>query len=137
MSNVNEEKIDNNVEEKQEHTLNTLQLLQKIQNDILDSFQSGTDELESYKQLISILEELIKLEKVEKFFNGNREIIDYFFQKFNYDIINNILHINYIPGENGDEIALQILILYCKLFVTILKEEEEKYFLELIPQRKK
>jgi len=133
MSNVNEEKIDNNVEEKQEHTLNTLQLLQKIQNDILDSFQSGTDELESYKQLISILEELIKLEKVEKFFNGNREIIDYFFQKFNYDIINNILHINYIPGENGDEIALQILILYCKLFITILKEEEEKYFLELIP----
>ena len=129
---MNEEEIDNNIEEEQEQKKDILQLLQKIQNDILESFQSGSDEIESFKQLIPILEELIKLEKVEKFFNGNREIIDYFFQKFIPDTTNNILHIKYVPGENGDDIALQILTLYVKLFITILKEEEVKYFYESI-----
>ena len=95
---MNEEEIDNNMGEEQEQKKDILQLLQKIQNDILESFQSGSDEIESFKQLIPILEELIKLEKVEKFFNGNREIIDYFFQKFIPDTTNNILHIKYVPG---------------------------------------
>ena len=127
-----EEDENNNEQENEEQNKDIFERLKIIHNDILESYQSDIDKIESFKDLIQILEELIKIEKVENFFDGNTKIIDYFFQKFIPETLNNILRQNYIPGENGDDIGLNILTLYIKLLITILKQDEAKFLCKII-----
>ena len=86
-----EEDENNNEQENEEQNKDIFERLKIIHNDILESYQSDIDKIESFKDLIQILEELIKIEKVENFFDGNTKIIDYFFQKFIPETLNNIL----------------------------------------------
>jgi len=92
-------------------------VLETIEHEIHLSWLRDLDKTNELQELIKILEEILNYKSIEEYFENNESDFDYFIKKFSKESINNILRQHYIYGENGDEIASNILLLYLKLFL--------------------
>ena len=113
-------------------------------NDLLKRLQNYVQEIRlSYIHDIDKTEEIIKVkniikgilesnETIEHYFNDNEAIVKYFMTGFLKNIISNILAQNMIYGENGDEIAVDLLYNIYKLFLKFHKVTKYNELFETI-----
>ncbi len=92
-------------------------VLETIEHEIHVSWLRDLDKTNELQELIKILEDILNCKSIEEYFENIETDFDYFIKKFSKENINNILRQHYIYGENGDEIASNILLLYLKLFL--------------------
>lgn len=92
-------------------------VLETIEHEIHLSWLRDLDKTNELQELIKILDEILNCNSIEEYFENIETDFDYFIKKFSKESINNILRQHYIYGENGDEIASNVLLLYLKLFL--------------------
>ena len=108
--------------ENQEDTdTSKLEKLQKIAEEIVTSWQRDCDRTEYMTELTDMLKEMLTKETIEEYFSNNEETFNYFMGKFFDDVIGNILTQPKVYGDNGDEIALNLLFHIYKLFLKFHK----------------
>ena len=95
--------------------------LESIYNEIRMSWVRDCDGTASMKELISIIENILKCDTLEEYFNNNTTTLTYFMGDFLKEVINNILIQPIIYGENGDQIAINLLYHIFLLFMKFHK----------------
>ena len=111
-SNMNDQNNKTNLRIKLEH----------LENQIHISWIRDLDKTKELKEINLILESLYKTNNFEEFFNNVTPDIVYFFQKFSKEVVNNILRQPIIYGEKGDDIAIQVLTSFMKLFSSLVNK---------------
>ena len=111
-------------------------LLEKIQNEIYLSWLKDLDKTAEFKALISILEGILESESIEAYFKMDLNNINFFLNKFSKEVINNILRQSITPGENGDDLALEVLVDYVKIFLKFLTSKFAVNYLPLFENLK-
>jgi len=92
-------------------------VLETIEHEIHLSWLRDLDKTSELQEFIKILEDILNYNSIEEYFENIEADFDYFIKKFSKESINNILRQHYVYGENGDEIASNVLVLYLKLFL--------------------
>ena len=98
--------------------------LQSLSQDIKNSWLQDCDETSSMKEIIEIIDGMLIMTSLEDYFLDNKKDLDYFMGDFTKDIITNILIQPVIFGENGDEIAFDLIYHFIKLFMHFHKNKE-------------
>jgi hypothetical protein len=93
------------------------ELLERLHCDIYQSWLKDLDKRQEFLALNNLLQKIIESESIEAFFHKDPNNINYFLNKFSKEVINNIVRQSVIPGENGDEIALEVLFSYVRIFL--------------------
>ena len=99
------------------------ELLEKIQNEIYQSWLKDLDKRDEFIILGKLLSKMLEYDSIEAFFNYDQSNLNYFINKFSKEVINNILRQSVTPGENGDEIALEVLFSFVKIFLKFIHRE--------------
>lgn len=94
--------------------------LETLEHEVHLSWLRDLDKSTELLELEKILEDILNSNSIEEFFEKNESDFDYFIKKFSKECINNILRQHYVYGENGDEIASNILLLYLKMFLKFI-----------------
>ena len=116
--------LQNQPEQNQENK--TLKEKMTILGDaIYTSWLKDTDKVDEMKECHEMLQDILNkcenVEDIEKYFNNDNEDFNYFITQFTKQVVPNILRQSIVFGENGEDIAFDILIDYLKIFL--------KYFL--------
>jgi hypothetical protein len=91
--------------------------LQAIVQDLKNGNLNNEDKTISMRDAISMFESINEADKsLEEFFNNNDKEYNYFMKDFLDEIIDRILPQSYIYGEEGDDIALELLYQIYRLF---------------------
>ena len=88
-------------------------IIQDFKNGNLDKFDKTLSMREAISMFESINEEAASL---EEFFNNNDNELNYFMKDILEEIINRILSQSFILGDDGDDIALELLYQIYRLF---------------------
>ena len=94
--------------------------LESIEHEVHLSWLRDLDKTNELLELKEILTGINDSVSIEEYFEKNESDFDYFIRKFSKETINNILRQHYIYGDDGDEIASSILLLYLKIFLKFL-----------------
>jgi hypothetical protein len=97
--------------------------IEQIEDDIHKSWLKDQDRVKEMLELVSILEQILNSDTIELFFE-NESDYDYFIKKFSKEVINNILRQHFVFGENGDDVALQVIELYLKIFLKFMDKTQ-------------
>ena len=97
-----------------------------IENHIETGWRSDTDVTNDYQQLISIIDNIMSLPNLEDYFTGETHVLNYFMDTFSKDVIQYILLQYVVYGENGYDIAIDLLFHYVKLFIKF--HNDKKYY---------
>lgn len=89
--------------------------LESLEDDIHKSYLRDMNKLEEMQQITKILDEIGSKESIESYFE-NESDTEYFLKKFTPETIKNILRQNVVVGNDGEEIALELLLAYLRLF---------------------
>ena len=100
--------------------------------DIKNSYQRDCDETESIKEIIEIIKSILIMASLEEYFSNNQTDLNYFMGDFSKDVIEYILRQDIIYGENGHELALDLLFHFIKLFFKFHKIKEYSNLFENI-----
>jgi hypothetical protein len=92
-------------------------LLESLESEIHISWLRDTEKINELQELNKILTSILNSESIEVYFQNEESDFEYFMKKFSKDTINNILRQHFIIGENGDELGLEILGNYLKIFI--------------------
>ena len=116
--------LQNQPEQNQENK--TLKEKMTILGDaIYTSWLKDIDKVDEMKECHEMLQDILNkcenVEDIEKYFNNDNEDFNYFITQFTKQVVPNILRQSIVFGENGEDIAFDILIDYLKIFL--------KYFL--------
>lgn len=95
--------------------------LESLEHTIHLSWLRDLDKTNELLQLKDILSAILNSDSIEDFFDKNESDFEYFIKKFSRETINNILRQHYVYGEDGDEIASVILLLYLKIFLKFMQ----------------
>jgi ubiquitin carboxyl-terminal hydrolase 34 len=98
--------------------------LEQLEDDIHKSWLKDLDKVKEFKTLTNILEEILNSNSIEEYFKNEQTDIDYFIKKFSKETINNILRQHFVYGENGDDVALNVLLIYLKIFLKFLDKAQ-------------
>ena len=98
--------------------------LEEIEDEIHRSWLKDFDKTKEIKELELILENILKLDSIEQFFENDQADFNYFIGKFSKETIENILKQHYIIGENGDDIAFGVIMNYLKLFLKFIEKPQ-------------
>jgi len=90
--------------------------LEKLEDEIHISWLKDLDRVAEFLELDFILEDILKKDSIEEYFENNQSDTDYFINKFTSNVTNNILRQHYVYGPCGDDVAYHILIQYLKIF---------------------
>lgn len=93
--------------------------LEQLEDDIHKSWLKDQDKVKEMHEIIEILEKILNGDTIEAFFEDESDY-NYFTKKFSKEVINNILRQHFIFGPNGDDVALQIIVLYLKIFLKFM-----------------
>ena len=93
-------------------------------NDIKKSWYHDCDETESMKEIIEIIDGMLIMTSLEDYFLENKRDLDYFMGDFTKDVITNIMIQPVIFGDNGDEIAFDLIYHFIQLFMHYHKNKE-------------
>ena len=121
------DKNDEKEEEKQieiEEPIPTIEKLNSIYNEIKISYAQDCDRTEYMKEAIEILKSILKKDTIEEYFKENKDTFTYFMETFVKGVINMITLQQKVYGENGDDIALELLLNIFKLFLKYHKNSE-------------
>jgi hypothetical protein len=94
--------------------------LELIEHEVHFSWLRDLDKTNELLELKQILSGILESDSIEDYFEKNESDFDYFIKKFSKETINNILRQHYVYGDDGDEIASVILLLYLKIFLKFL-----------------
>jgi hypothetical protein len=95
--------------------------LKKIANEIRTSWIRDCDRTEYMNELTKMLKDMYKKESLEEYFGKDEKVLKYFMEDCLQEVISNIVIQPKVFGENGDEIALELLLNICKLFLKFHK----------------
>ena len=124
--------MEENESEKEDSQSLIRQKLEKIAYEIKISYARDCDRVEYMKELIEILKEILTKDSIEEFFNNDQENFTYFSKPFMNEVINMLLYQGKIYGENGDEVALEVLLNIFKLFLKFHKNNNYTNLFEII-----
>ena len=100
------------------------QNLLSLSNDVKLSYQFDRDETSSIKEIIEILKSILIMESIEEYFSNNKRDLYYFMGEFSKDVIKYILVQDYVYGEHGNELALDLLFHFAELFFKFHKKKD-------------
>ena len=106
--------------------------LKSLCDDVIRSWHRDCDETNSMKEIIEIIDGMLIMTSLEEYFSNNKRDLEYFLGDFSKDVITYILMQPVIYGENGDEIALDLLFHYIKLYMHFHKNKEYSSLFENI-----
>lgn len=93
------------------------QRMQEIVQDLKYGNLNINDKTISMRDAISMFENINEEEKtLEEFFNHNEKELNYFMKDFLDEIVNRILSQSHISGDDGDDIALELLYQIYRIF---------------------
>jgi hypothetical protein len=95
-------------------------LLERLHSEIYQSWLKDLDKREEFLILNNILKKILDSDSIEAFFLNDSHNIIFFLNKFSKEVTNNILRQSVTPGENGDEIALEVLFSYVRIFLKFI-----------------
>jgi len=108
---------------------NLFQLLQHLGSEIKMSWVRDCDKTDAMKTTINLINKILEKDApLEDFFGQNDSLLEYFMNNFLSEVITNILIQPVVYGENGDDIALELLYHIYKLF---LKYHQNKKYSSL------
>ena len=105
--------------------------LENINSEIRQSWIRDCDKTEYMKELTSMLQEILSKNSLEEYFT-NPTTLNYFMTEFLQDVINNILIQPIIYGEDGDQIALELLYNIFLLFMKFHKNLNYSHLFERV-----
>ena len=108
------------------------QWLKSLCGDIKRSWLQDCDETSSMKEIIEIINGILIMNSLEDYFSNNKTDLNYFMGEFSKEVISNILIQPVIYGHNGDEIALDLIYHFIKLFMKFHKNKEYSSLFEKI-----
>ena len=106
--------------------------LESLSNDIRQSYLHDCDKTDSIKEIIQIIDGMLIMSSLEDYFSNNKKDLQYFMDEFSKDVISNILIQPIVYGENGDDIALDLLYHFVKLFMKFHNNKEYAHLFEKI-----
>ena len=92
--------------------------------DIRNSYQYDRDETGSIKEIIEIIKSMLIMASLEEYFSNNQTDLNYFMGEFTKEVIQYTLHQDVIYGDNGHDLALDLLLHFIKLFFKFHKNKE-------------
>ena len=98
--------------------------MEGISKHIRYSYMTDTDQIDYFISLNEMLKSILELNSIEEFFNNDESDLNYFMETFLEECIDNILKSQVIYGENGDDIALEILFNVFYLFIKFHKNKK-------------
>jgi len=107
--------------------------LEKYAKEIKLGCTKDIDKTNEMKKVKKILEEINKKFSLEDYFENSKEDINFFIEVFLSEIISDILAQSYVAGNNGDDIALDILYQVYLLFEKFHDKNYSKLF-EIVSQ---
>ena len=110
----------------------TYRKLESLCQDVMMSWRNDSDETNSMKEIIQIMDGMLIMTSLEDYFLKNKTDLDYFMGEFTKEVISNILIQPIVYGENGDDIALDLIFHYIKLFMHFHKNKEYSPLFEKI-----
>ena len=108
--------------------------LESLCDDVKKSWFHDRDETNSMKEIIELIEGMLVMTSLEEYFSNNKSDLDYFMGNFSKEVIANVLQQPVVYGDNGDEIALNLLYSFIKLFMHFHKNREYAPLFEKIRQ---
>ena len=105
-------------------TLSLKEKLEKIVKKIKNSWYNDTDETQYMIMLTKMLKEMLTKDSLEEYFSNDEQVLNFFMNDFYKEVIQNILVQPIIYGENGDEIAMELLLNTYKLFLKFHKNNK-------------
>ena len=96
--------------------------LEMLEEAIKNSWLRDLDKTKEMNELIHIQELMLTSPSIASFFENNQSDFEYFSTKFSHEVINNIKLQHAVYGENGDDIALNILNNYLLLWLKFHKD---------------
>ena len=106
--------------------------LYSLKNDIRNSYQYDRDETNSIKEIIEIIKSILIMASLEEYFSNNQTDLNYFMGEFSKEVVTYILHQYVVYGENGHDLALDLLLHFIKLFFKFHKNKEYSTLFENI-----
>ena len=106
--------------------------LKQILSKIRESYHMDSDETKYMIKLIDMLKEMLTQNTLEEYFSNNEELLSYFMGNFLSEVIKYILIQKTVIGENGDDLALDLLLHIFKLFLKFHKNEKYSPLFEKI-----
>ena len=100
--------------------------LEMLEEAIKNSWLRDLDKTKEMNELIHIQELMLTSPSIASFFENNQSDFEYFSTKFSHEVINNIKLQPAVYGENGDDIALNILNNYLGFVVKFILWMPEK-----------
>ena len=124
-----------NVQNYYSHFANNSEVYRKLKSlaiDIRNIYQFDRDETDSIKEIIEILKSILIMESIEEYFSNNKSDLYFFMGEFSKEVIEYTTRQNIIYGENGHELALDMLFHFIKLFFKFHKNKEYSNLFENI-----
>ena len=106
--------------------------MEGISKHIRYSYMTDTDQIDYFISLNEMLKSILELNSIEEFFNNDESDLNYFMETFLEECIDNILKSQVIYGENGDDIALEILFNVFYLFIKFHKNKKYAKLFDII-----
>lgn len=97
--------------------------LEELEDEIHKGWLKDQDKVKELNDLADILEQILAKDNIEDFFEFTTDM-DYFMRRFSHETLNNILRQHLIYGDNGDEVALNVLFLYLKIFYKFMERPQ-------------
>ena len=97
--------------------------LEELEEEVHKSWLKDLDKTKEFKELIIILQRIHESESIEEIFQNNQSDFSYFIGKFSYETISNILRQHYVYGENGDDVAFEVLLNYLRIFFKFMEKQ--------------
>ena len=110
----------------------TQRKLESLSQNIRKSWAQDCDETDSMKEIIEIIDGMLIMTSLEEYFSNNKSALDYFMGDFSTVVIDNILIQPTVFGDKGDEIAMELLFRFVKLFMKFHKNKEYSPLFEKI-----
>ena len=98
--------------------------LESLCLDVTKSWRLDCDETNSMKEISEIIDGMLLMSSLEEYFSNNKADLEYFMGDFTKDVISHILMQPVIYGKNGDDIALDLLFHFIKLYMHFHKNKD-------------
>ena len=104
--------------------------LETLSKDVQNSWRCDCDETNSIKEIIEIIDGMLIMSSLEDYFSNSKKDLEYFMGDFSKEVIENILRQPALFGDNGDEIALDLLYHFVRLFMQFHKKKNMLLYLK-------
>lgn len=108
--------------------------LERLENAVYVSWIRDEDKVAELEEIIQILKEMLQLDSIDSYFrsinpenqkeNFDKAAYNHFINKFSESVILNLSRQYYVYGNNGDDVCLEIFMLFIKLFLKNMDKPE-------------